>query len=178
MGFYIRQNGTAKPVGGGMSPSEKDRLAALEQKVAQLEAGMATTENYGLAKISESEAVTETDSGLVLGAREKNAAIEGTIANLMQQSQSDISEIFRKFFTFRSWTGNFDAVSQTGLYQYSGGGGTGIPEKDAYGMLLHLQGGSYRIQLFFGIHPLYRNMYYRDSSSLSGEYRDWKKMNA
>lgn len=45
----------------------------------------ATLEAYGLAKITESTTVTEADSGLVLGAKEKNPNFEGGLANLIKK---------------------------------------------------------------------------------------------
>ena len=44
----------------------------------------ATETSYGLARISESTTVTETGSGLVLSAKEKNPAVSGSLANLVE----------------------------------------------------------------------------------------------
>lgn len=82
------------PSGGGTSQAVLDRIAALEQKIEQLEGKKATDSEYGLARISESSSVTETGAGLVLGAKEKNAAITGTIAHGMSALGNKAEQAF------------------------------------------------------------------------------------
>lgn len=70
--------------GGGMTPSEKQKLELLEQKIQDLEGRLATSEVAGLVKLSASEAVTDS-TGLALPAIEKNASIEGTMASKIEK---------------------------------------------------------------------------------------------
>lgn len=72
-------------LGGGENPNLQDRVAALEKENSDIKQSRAAEGMYGLAKISGSESVTETDSGLVLGAVQNNAALPGTIANQIQE---------------------------------------------------------------------------------------------
>ena len=65
----------------------------MEKEIADLKKTIATSETYGLAKISTSESVTE-DSGLVLSAKEKNESIPGT---LMQKLSTRITGLESKF---------------------------------------------------------------------------------
>ena len=52
----------------------------------------ATLESLGLVKLSDSEAVTDS-TGLALPATEKNATIEGTLANQISKLNTDISNM-------------------------------------------------------------------------------------
>lgn len=70
----------------------KEALDRLDSLITETNALRATLESYGFAKISESTAVTETDSGLVLSAKEKNAAIEGTIAHEIANTNQYLNE--------------------------------------------------------------------------------------
>ena len=56
----------------------------MESELRLLKQSVATETGYGLAKITESSIVTEKDSGLVLSAREKNPAVDGTLANTIK----------------------------------------------------------------------------------------------
>lgn len=56
--------------------------------------GKKTSETeYGLSKISRSEAVTEDDSGLVLSAAENNAGIEGSLAYRIEKINSGMMSL-------------------------------------------------------------------------------------
>ena len=65
----------------------------MEKEIDDLKKAVATNENYGLAKISFSESVTE-DFGLVLSAKEKNESVPGT---LMQKLGDRIAGLERRF---------------------------------------------------------------------------------
>ena len=95
MSIYYQNNGTIQQIGGGINQPALERIAALENTVSILTEALhniteskATETNYGLAKISESTTVTETGSGLVLSAKEKNPSIDGTLARKMEQIQN------------------------------------------------------------------------------------------
>lgn len=69
--------------GGGTSLSDRERIAELENRLEQLESRLATAETPGLVRLSSSEAVTDSN-GLALPASEKNAALEGTLAQRIE----------------------------------------------------------------------------------------------
>lgn len=71
-------------LGGGINQPLLDRIDELERRLEAVESGRASEESYGLARISESGAVTDTGSGLVLSARQNNAAETGTLANRIE----------------------------------------------------------------------------------------------
>lgn len=82
-------------MGGGTNQSLLDRIAALEETTSTLAASLqALTENkasktsYGLAKLSDATDVTE-DLGLVLSAKEKNPAVSGSLANLVENLKNN-----------------------------------------------------------------------------------------
>lgn len=50
-------------------------------------------EDFGLSKISDSTTVTTSDSGLVLGAKENNASVPGTLANEIKETKDTLSKI-------------------------------------------------------------------------------------
>lgn len=85
MSVNIQENGQLKEIagsggGGGSNPEIEAKLAELELLIEQTQALRADLENYGMVKLSNSSAVTE-NVGLALPATEKNASIEGTLAN-------------------------------------------------------------------------------------------------
>lgn len=59
-------------------------MSTLTSELHNIIGSKATETDYGLAKISESTTVTETGSGLVLSAKEKNPIIDGSLANKLQ----------------------------------------------------------------------------------------------
>lgn len=69
---------SVNPVRNSVITQEIEQLKSLIKEARELKA---TLETFGLCRISESSAVTEADSGLVLSAKEKNASSEGTLAN-------------------------------------------------------------------------------------------------
>lgn len=93
---------------GGINQNTLDRIIALEtelqsikeglmQSGAEIEAlrnGKATESSYGLARVSESTAVTQTNTGLVLSAKEKNPSIVGTLASKISSIITKLSPIF------------------------------------------------------------------------------------
>ena len=64
----------------------------MESELRLLKQSVATETDYGLAKITESSTVTEKDSGLVLSAREKNPAVDGTIGNSIEKIKNAIKK--------------------------------------------------------------------------------------
>ena len=75
-----------------------DRIDELERRLETVESGRASEESYGLARISESGAVTDTGSGLVLSAREKNSSEQGTIMNFVSELEESLGNI--KFLSY------------------------------------------------------------------------------
>lgn len=78
------------PRGGGVNPELINRISLMEKEIDDLKKAVATHENYGLAKISFSESVTE-DFGLVLSAKEKNPAVTGSLADEISKVQQKIN---------------------------------------------------------------------------------------
>lgn len=72
---------------GGVNRDLLRRVDSLENELAALKRQKASSVDYGLAMISGSSSVT-SDNGLVLSAKEKNAAVNGTIANKISQVES------------------------------------------------------------------------------------------
>lgn len=172
MSLYIHNHGTAFPVGGGMNQSEKDRIAALEQRVAQLEHGMATSENYGLSKISELESVTETDSGLVLGAKEKNAVIPGTLANILTRKISETSESI----SYKADSAKLIGVVETegGLDDFNGFNGlVKLEQPGNYARVLCLSGEGCTTQIKMMAFAKWLGIRY---CTASGEWSGWKQI--
>lgn len=78
--------------------------------------GKKTSETeYGLSKISGSESVTDTNSGLVLSAKEKNATVEGTMANSIEKLVNKTEHIINK--TVITLT-NVDITTRSGRGAY------------------------------------------------------------
>lgn len=94
--FLMTPTGEQKvPAGGGVANIELlTRLDVIENEI-QILKKKATENEYGLAKISEASDVTESDNGLVLGAKEKNANIDGSIAyNIEKVKENGIVKTF------------------------------------------------------------------------------------
>lgn len=72
---------------GGVNKELLDRISLLENEVSKLKQQKASKTEYGIVQISDSTDVT-TDVGFVLGAKEKNAAVNGTVANKISQVES------------------------------------------------------------------------------------------
>lgn len=98
----MKEDGISQvPTSGGGNLELLNRMAELENSVSQLyervsrtEQSRATPDTYGLAKVTESTTVTESDSGLVLGAKEKNPAFAGGLANqIVTVNQNSMVEI-------------------------------------------------------------------------------------
>lgn len=62
-------------------------LEDAEERISRIEVSRASETEYGMARISSSSNVTE-ENGIVLPAREKNAALEGTIAYEIKRLES------------------------------------------------------------------------------------------
>ena len=75
---------------GGVNKNLLNRIATLEEEVSQLKRQKAGKTTYGLAKISDLTDVT-TEDGLVLGTKEKNATIPGTIAHNIEAAKDSLS---------------------------------------------------------------------------------------
>lgn len=124
MGFYMHSEGTANPIPGGIPIGTLERI---EADIAELRSLRATLEQYGMGMISESSAVTETDFGLVLSAKEKNAAIEGTLANSIEEMNKELQRL-----------SGIDTVD-FGLSPYQSAKVN--EEKSAFFQILFMQGG-------------------------------------
>lgn len=72
-------------MGGGKELLE--RIETIEREIESIKTNVATETNYGSARISRSEDVTE-DDGLVLGAWEKNASNAGSIMSRISELES------------------------------------------------------------------------------------------
>ena len=176
MGLYLHKNGTAIPVGGGMSSTLFDRVSALESGIEELKNGKADSENYGLARISESAAVTQKDLGLVLGAFEKNASVSGSIMNFAENIRKNTDSLSNSSFIFRGPVTNFNTVSKNGFYEYGGGNGIGAPQTNAWGLLLNFIGGNYKGQIFLSFNSAFKYIYFRQASSLASDYSAWRSI--
>lgn len=84
MSVNVQKDGKLVPIAGnssgGTSPEVEAKLAELESLINQTKALRADLETYGMVKLTDSSAVTDS-TGLALPATEKNASIEGTLAN-------------------------------------------------------------------------------------------------
>lgn len=63
----------------------------------------ATAEQFGRVKLSDSSAVTDSD-GLALAATEKNASIDGTLANQIAKLNTDLDNVTGKIEIYGSYT--------------------------------------------------------------------------
>ena len=75
------------PSSGGVSQEVDKKLKELENLIEQTKALRADLQNYGLVRLSNSAAITDS-TGLALPASEKNASIAGTLANGVAGAQS------------------------------------------------------------------------------------------
>ena len=121
----IRGNTGPIRTGGGVNTDLLRRIQSLEVELQSLKEQVATEEQFGLSKISRSESVTEASSGLVLGAREKNSAVPGTLAAKIKQTKDD-------FLSFRpsdiAGLSDYDDSNSANiiLYKYSDTNWAGI----------------------------------------------------
>ena len=83
--------------GGGVNLELLNRIENLEKAVDVLKSSRSSTEDFGLSKISDSTTVTTSDSGLVLGAKENNASISGTLANKILKVSDSQNDLKKKF---------------------------------------------------------------------------------
>ena len=83
----------------------------MERELQSLKQSVATETDYGLSKITESSAVTAKGTGLVLGAREKNPAVDGSLAK--QINSADL-----KFKTHYSLSGGREIRGGSDLNAY------------------------------------------------------------
>lgn len=102
-----------------MSSTLFDRVSALESGIEELKNGKADSENYGLARISESAAVTQKDLGLVLGAFEKNAAVPGSIMNKVSNIIKSKQIFLNSIRIDKQYDGNYHA-DFNGIFERNG----------------------------------------------------------
>ena len=95
MSVYVHKNGTAKPVGGGTSPADRDRISALEQRINLLENKYATETEPGLVRLTKSKSVTDS-TGLAVPSSELNAALEGSIAHKVAGIDERLNEFMQR----------------------------------------------------------------------------------
>lgn len=122
--------GVLSKLGGGTSKELEERVAILESHTEELEGELnavknnhATTDSYGLARISRSTGVTE-DNGLVLGASEKNAAIQGSLAAMIEEAKKPVN-IESMDAPYKSEVITFanSVAAKRGFYPITTGGG-------------------------------------------------------
>ena len=90
--FYCHQGQyRSHPDRGGVNTELLKRIADIEAELQTLKNQVATEEKYGLAKITGVTTVTDEDAGLVLGAKEKNTSIDGTLANNIESVKEKFS---------------------------------------------------------------------------------------
>lgn len=159
-----------------MSSTVLDRIEQIEQEILQINQTVSTTEHYGMAMVSESSSVTDANSGLVLSAKEKNAALSGTIMNILENVKGNVGQVSDASFSYRGVVTNFNAVEKAGFYDYWGANGIGAPVTNAWGILLNLRGGSYKGQIFLSFEPTFRYIYVRGASSATSNFGSWKNI--
>lgn len=101
--------------GGGTSLSDRERIAELENRLEQLESRLATAETPGLVRLSSSEAVTDSN-GLALPASEKNAALEGTLANQLKNISQKTGNLEYIKVPGQSYSSNVDLCSKVSAF--------------------------------------------------------------
>ena len=171
--MYIQRGDSPDPVGiaaGILKQIEND----IESEIAGLRALHASLEKYGMAMVSESEAVTDVNSGLVLGAKEKNAAVPGSIMNFVENVRKNVGLLSDSSFAFRGFVTDFNTADKNGFYQYGGGDGIGAPQTNAFGILFNFIGGNYKAQIFLSFSSAFQYIYVRTSSNVSADYGSWK----
>lgn len=92
MGLYLMTpHGEVQiPSGGGTSIEALKRIEALEKELSDLKKTIATPDTYGLSRITDVTTVTGADAGLVLGAKEKNPLVQGSLAEKIEQIKGDL----------------------------------------------------------------------------------------
>lgn len=110
-----------------------EALNRLDSLIEETKALRATLETYGLVRISESETVTEADSGLVLSAREKNSSIEGTIGNEIKKIEQLIANTGMKNILHFNNVDLFSSVSNSCIFVYENNC-SNIPMRDRGGI--------------------------------------------
>lgn len=85
-----------------------EKISELTKTIEEAKALRATLQSYGMVKLTDSTAVTDS-TGLALPATEKNASIEGTIANQISKLNSDklskVGQLPQYTFRFGSYDG-------------------------------------------------------------------------
>lgn len=117
-GELMVPNGWTGKIDSSMSTESKrplenriitNALQKIDRDIEQLFQLRSSLSQYGLSKICPTELTTVTeDNGLVLGAKEKNPAIEGTLANISKKIvQNKVINIYKA---------SIDVQSINGLY--------------------------------------------------------------
>lgn len=104
-------------MGGGTSLEVLTRLALLENAVQNL--NQTLSEKLGIDKVVQSTSVTE--SGYAVDARELNASVTGTIANLIQNLNLNVVGMFKSYaYIDRPFDFN-DPTIPAGIYRIQTG---------------------------------------------------------
>lgn len=172
MSIYIHKNGTSKPIGGGTSLSDRERIVELERlaeslqsQINELKTGMATESIPGLVRITSSAAVTDS-TGLALSARENNAGIENTLANRIARNSDEI-------FKYQGIPTDPNTIHKSGIYAIFNDSAN-VPY--AYGVLAHFDAGTYAMQIFKSVITANTNLYVRDRIDANNtSWNPWKK---
>ena len=110
---------------GGVNTELSERIHNLETELQSLKERIATEEQFGFAKISGSGSVTETASGLVLSAKEKNPLVRGSLAEKIEQIKGDLQSFHPSGIagmTDKNESGSANVI----LYKYSDTNWAGI----------------------------------------------------
>ena len=161
--LYIHRKGHSFPA-GGVSQAVLDRIAALENRIEELEGREATMETPGLVRISKSSAVTDS-AGLALAASEKNASLEGTLASEIKKLAADT--IFKKSRTeYEQQPPNLDDFRKTGVTYYNvEGSGASIYSFSCFGDVLQ-----------FAVIEANTSLKARVYSAFTGAWSGWKNI--
>ena len=142
------------------------KIAELNKSIEDAIALRASLEAYGLVKVTNSSAVTDS-TGLALAATEKNASIEGTLASQISQLNTDLEQ---KFENYPSITDPDNAPSGLSRIAY---GISGNPYYDGWSLILSFGNisDSYRQQLAFSYVQREKPIKYR--TKFEGTWNSW-----
>lgn len=94
------------------------RDGELSQQIADAKALRSTPDTYGMARIAPTGLTSATDdNGLVLGAKEKNAAVNGTLANGVSKNALAVSNIESTLGGFAKSSSHQQGLSANGWYR-------------------------------------------------------------
>lgn len=105
----IRNNSNTRFICGGVNLDFIKRLSDVEREISRLKEEKATTDRFGLTKLSNSTDATQENVGLSLSAMQNNASIPGTLRNEIENDRKrEFLEITPSMFS-----ASVDLVDQT-----------------------------------------------------------------